>query len=94
MFLNKAKVMFKVANGLVPQYISEMFKRRSEIAQNTSLRSITNENFTIPKPSLALYKESISYSGPVVWNSIPNEIKHSLSISSFSDNVKRWITSS
>ena len=74
-FLNKAKVMFKVANGLVPQYISDMFKRRSEIAQNTSLRSITNENFTIPKPSLALYKESISYSGPVVWNSIPNEIR-------------------
>ena len=93
-FLNKAKVMFKVANGLVPQYISDKFKRRSEIAQNTSLRSITNENFTIPKPSLALYKENISYSGPVVWNSIPNEIKHSLSISSFSDNVKTWIMSS
>ena len=93
-FLNKAKVMFKVANGLVPQYISDMFKRRSKIAQNTSLRSITNENFTIPKPSLALYKKSISYSGPVVWNSIPNEIKHSLKISSFSDNVKKWITSS
>ena len=61
MFLNKAKVMFKVANGLVTQYISDMFKQRSEIAQNTSLRSITNENFTIPKLSLALYKESISY---------------------------------
>ena len=88
-FLNKAKVMFKVANGLVPQYISDMFKRRSEIAQNTSLRSITNENFTIPKRSFALYKESL-----VVWNSIPNEIKHSLSISSFTDNVKQWITSS
>ena len=93
-FLNKAKVMFKVANGSVPQYISDIFKRRSEIAQNTSLRSITNENFTIPKPSLALYKESISYSGPVAWKSIPNEIKHSLSISSFSDNVKKWITRS
>ena len=50
-FLNKAKVMFKVVNGLVPQYISDMFKRRSEIAQKTSLRSNTNKNFTIQKPS-------------------------------------------
>ena len=85
--------MFKVANGLVTQYISYMFKRRSEMAPDTSLRSITNENFTIPKPNLTLYKESISYSGPVVWNSIPNKISHSLRSSCFSDNVVKLITS-
>ena len=91
-FINKAEVMFKIANGLVPQYISDMLKQRSEMTPNTSLKSITNENSTIPKPNLTLYKECISYSGPVVWNSIPNEIMHSLSSSAFSENVVKWIT--
>ena len=74
-FLNKAKIMFKVANSLVPQYICDLFQRRSEIAPHTSQRSITNQNFAIPKPNLILYKECISYSGSFVWNSIPNAIK-------------------
>ena len=74
-FLNKAKIMFKVANSLVPQYICDLFQRRSEIAPHTSFRSITNQNFAIPKPNLTLSKDSISYSGAVVWNSIPKEIK-------------------
>ena len=91
-FLNKAKIMFKVANGLVPQYISDLFNRRSEIAIGTSLRSITNENFVIPKPKLTLYKESISYSGPLVWNSIPHNIKHSSNLYSFTQNVVKCIT--
>ena len=91
-FLNKAKIMFKVANSLVPQYICDLFQRRSEIAPHTSLRSITNQKFTIPKPNLTLYKDSISYSGQVVWNSIPNQIKYSRNCSSFSENVVIWLT--
>ena len=71
-FLNKAKIMFKVANSLVPPYICGLLQRKSEIASHASQRSITNQNFAIPKPNLILYKDIISYSGPVVWNSIPN----------------------
>ena len=51
-FLNKAKIIFKVANSLVPKYICDLFQRRSEIAPEKSLRSITNQNFAIPKPNL------------------------------------------
>ena len=36
-FLNKAKIMFKVANSLVPQYICDLFQRRSEIAPTRHL---------------------------------------------------------
>ena len=82
--------MYKVANGLVPQYICDLFTRRSEVAHGTSLRSITNQNFAIPKPKLTLYKESISYSGPVIWNNIPNDIRYLSNVSSFSKNVSNW----
>ena len=43
-FLNKAKTMYKVAHGLIPRYIMS----RADSVPNTSLRSVSNQNFTIP----------------------------------------------
>ena len=92
--LNKAKTMHKVANNLIPQYVCELFPKRSESLINTSLRSVTNQNFDIPKPKLSVFKESLSYSGPIIWNSIPSEIKNSSTLNSFAENVCQWMTSS
>ena len=36
-FLNKVNIMFKVANSSVPQYICDLFQRRSKIALHTYL---------------------------------------------------------
>lgn len=93
-FLNKAKTMYKVFNNIIPQYICNLFQLRSESLLNTSLRSISNQHFTIPKPKTTLYKESLSYSGPVIWNSIPLEIKNSLSMSSFTKRMLTWMSDS
>ena len=41
------------------------------------LRSMSNRNFLIPKPKINLFKNSFSYSGALVWNSIPLWIKNS-----------------
>ena len=32
--------------------------------------------FIIPKPNINLFKNSISYAGTIIWNSIPLEIKN------------------
>ena len=90
-FLNKAKTMYKVANGLIPRYIIDLFQSRADSLPNTSLRSVSNQNFTIPKPKCSLYKESLSYSGPVIWNSIPTEIKKSSTIKAFTNTLRAWI---
>ena len=63
--------MYKFANGLIPQYVIDLFQLRADSLRNTSLRSVSNQNVTIPKPKCSLYKESLSYSGPVIWNAIP-----------------------
>ena len=59
-----------------------------------SLRSISNCNqmFNVPKPHLTKFEESISCSGPIVWNAIPNKIKTAATLSSFSDKLVKWIT--
>ena len=50
-FLNKAKIMYKVANNIAPSYLINLFQMRSASDDTiTSLRSVTNKKFLIPKP--------------------------------------------
>ena len=59
LFLNKAKVMYKIANNMIPSYVCDLFQRRSDSIINTTLRSVSNDNFIIPRPNLSIYKESL-----------------------------------
>ena len=56
-----------------------------------ALRSVSGENFVIPRPNLSIFKESLSYSGPVIWNSIPLEIKNFSSLNCLAENVLQWM---
>ena len=58
----------------------------------TSLLSVSNQTFTIPKPKCSLYKESLSYSGPVIWNAIPHEIKQFSTLGAFTNKLLGWIS--
>ena len=83
--------MFKVANNLIPQYNCGLFQRRSDSVHNASLRSVSNQNFYIPKPKLSIFKASLSYSGPIIWNKILSEIKSSSNLNAFSKNMVAWL---
>ena len=48
----------------------------------------------IPRPNLTLFKHSLMYLGPKIWNQLPSHIKHSPSLSSFKDKLKRHLLSS
>ena len=56
-----------------------------------TLRSVSDGNFVTPRPNLSIFKESLSYSDPVIWNSIPLEIKNSSSLKCFAENVIQWM---
>jgi hypothetical protein len=71
--------------------MSQMMRENSLAANNISListshnyssRSSNNNNCFIPYVRTDIGKSSIKYQGPIVWNTIPNEIK-SLSCQSF-----------
>ena len=53
-----------------------------------------NHNFTITQPKCSLYKESLSYSGPVIWNAIPTDIKKSSTINAFVNKLCDWMLNS
>ena len=84
-FLSKAKMMNKILNNKAPSYLNEMFLMRDTTLNNTvsNLRSVTSKNVLVPQAKCNLFKGSLSYSGVMVWNSIPVSIKDSYSLPIF-----------
>ena len=78
-FIHKAKVMCKIANNTAPIYLTDLFQMRGNDSylnnSHLNLWSTSNKNFLIPKPKIRLFKNSLSYSGALVWNSVPLWIK-------------------
>lgn len=90
--LQKAKFMYKVSKGQVPNYIDTMFVR--DLKTFSNLRSCSIYNFSVPRPKMELFKQSISFSGPRIWNQIPSSIQSIDTIEKFTSHFIRWKKSS
>ena len=88
-FLNKAKIMFKVYNNIAPSYLQELFQMRDVNMNNTTsnLRSVSQGNYIVPQAKCNLFKGSLSFSGVIVWNSLPLSIKSSPSLDVFCEKM-------
>ena len=91
LYLRKAKFMFKVYNNIVPAYISENFTLRNNENTNIQLRSSSAGCFIPPKPRTECFKHSMRYSGCLVWNSLPEEVKNAQAIATFHNRCLRWL---
>ena len=91
-FLNKAKIMYKIYNNLAPSYLHEMFQMRAVNLESTlsNLRSVANKHYILPQAKCNIFKGSLSFSGVLVWNSIPLDIKNSTSLKMFSKRCSEW----
>ena len=92
-FLSKAKLIYKIQNNLAPAYLNEMFLMRDITLNNTAsnLRSVTKKTLLLPQAKCNLFKGSLSYSGVIVWNSIPVSIKNSSSLTVFVKRCTEWM---
>ena len=77
----KAILVFKSVNGMVPNYLEENFHFTNN--QNYNLRSADEKLLNLPKPKTNFLKKTFTYSGSQIWNSLPNEIKMSNTLVSF-----------
>ena len=77
--------MYKIANNTAPIYLTGLFQMKGNDSylnnSHLNLRSMSNENFLRPNPKISLFKNSLSYSGALVWNSIPLWIKNLVQLS-------------
>ena len=77
--IQNALMVFKSLNGLVPEYPTSKFIKRNE--SNYSLRDSVNK--LVPFPRTDDMKNSFSYSGATLWNSLPCNIRESGSLNQF-----------
>ena len=78
--IQKALMVCKYLYGLAPQYLSSKFVKRNETRY--SLRDSVNKLF-VPFPRTNFMKNSFSYSGAVLWNSLPCNVREAKSLSQF-----------
>ena len=91
LFLRKAKFMFKVFNGLTPTYVSENFSTQSNLNTSVILRSTAARCFVPPKPRTECFKQSMRYSGCLIWNSLPDEVKNAQTQEAFHKRCLKWL---
>ena len=91
-FLRKAKFMYKTSNNMCPLYINEIFNRRpSDDVTVPVLRSTTNNHYLLPQPKTELYRNSLAFTGPIIWNCLPQHIKNVSSIEAFQRSCIQWM---
>ena len=85
---NKAIFMFRSLNSLAPYYIQSLFHKKNYVYSNSKIQELS-----LPRPRIDLFKTSISYSGPEVWNTLPPNIKSSPSFSIFKKRLLSFLIS-
>ena len=78
--IRNAWMVFKSLNGLVPEYLKSKFIKRNE--SNYSPRDSVKK-LVVPFPRTNYLKNSFSYSGATLWNSLPCKIRESGSFNEF-----------
>ena len=84
--------MFKVYHDLTPTYISENYVQRNEMEMSIQLRSSAAGCFVPPRPKRECFKQSMRYSGCLIWNSLPTNVKRAQTAETFHNRCLRWLT--
>ena len=81
--------MYKIRNNLASNNLQELFQTRDVNLNNTAsnLRSVIQKNYILPQAKCNLFKGSLTFSGVVMWNSIPLSIKSLQSLDVFVKDV-------
>ena len=82
-----AMEMYKVANGMSPEIMNDMFKLRENTYYNLRYAS---QFLADPVHSVFNGSESASYLGPKIWEQIPFEIKNINSLVGFKKEIRKW----
>ena len=82
--------MYKSKNELAPEYLSNLITSANN-KESYDTRFSSSDNFLVPKPNTELYKSSFSFSGPKVWNSLPNDIKTSKTVFEFKNSYNFFL---
>ena len=77
-------LMYKVRNGLAPDYIGELFNFKNKVY------SLRNADFDVPRYSTVRYgKHSIRYLGSYLWSGLSPSDRQQPSLDNFRRNIRK-----
>ena len=82
--LHTVNIVYKFTHGLGPDYLQDRFVNR---VSNYFLRDSSNK-FDVPLPRTNYLKNSVRYSGAVLWNGLPSTLRQAESIHSFKSGCR------
>ena len=83
LFINKAVLVFKVMNGISANYLEQLCRKPTQRYGST--------NLIVPFARIDLYKTSFSFSGSLLWNQIPKDIRNKPSLPSFKKAMREYL---
>ena len=86
----KATLMFKTTNGLTPAYLQNLFSTHST---QYNLRD-SEAKLELPKPRTNYGKRAFCYSGALLWNNLPINLRKSDSLGYFKREIDQLYSSS
>ena len=86
----KAIMVYKSLNALTPSYLEDLFTIKSA----PYIFRDSENKLIIPKPRTDYCKRSFSYSGSVLWNGFPVELRKSSSLSQFKRGLDNFYSKS
>ena len=87
--LKTATMVCKSLNGLAPDYPKSMFTDGRAISAY-SLRNCEGK-LAVPLPRTNFLKNSFSYNGAVMWNSLPTDLRQPQTIASFKSGCRGFL---
>ena len=75
-------------NGRSPQYISDLV---SVYVPLRNLRSLNCNTLAVPKLQSLAGEKSFLYAAPIIWNSLPVNVRNATSFDSFKIGIKTFL---
>ena len=87
---HKALYVQRCLYGNIPEYLSSQISYVTN-RSGMQLRSTTNQLLKIPKANTNTYRKSFSYSGPTIWNKLPESLRSMSNTNTFSSNCFKYL---
>ena len=83
-------MVFKCLHNMAPQYLSSKMNYIKDL-QPYNTRNTNSMNLLVPHPNTEIFKQSFAYSGPALWNKLPQCLKNINNLTTFKHQLKTYI---
>lgn len=83
-------MVYKSLNGLAPGYMQDMFKYVTDVNVRSTRNADKSKLYLPGGKNLKKYTDNFSYSGGMIWNTIPSDVREAESLTAFKSSYVKW----